>query len=323
MNYFPKLVDLHQDLLLHINRRDLFPDHWQTNFDMLLQTNTKIVVATAFPVPKQEQYLDRVTNQMIESDFREYRKKCEQSPYYSMITHADQVLFALERPEHTSLILHVEGLNAITDQDWEMLERWYDLGWRSLGIVWNLTNSLGGGTRDPKTGLTELGAKLIRWCEEKGMLVDFAHMNAQTFADAARIVRRPILVSHGNACTLCNSPRNYTDEQLKLAARTQGVVGVFFARTYITGTQTAEIMDVANHIDHLVTVMGIEHVALGTDFGGIISGHVHRLDSLEALPFLWEELVRRGYSSEEIERIAWRNASYILQKHLTPYAGNI
>lgn len=315
---FPRLVDLHQDLLLHINRRDLYPNHWQTDFDMLLRTNTKVVVATAFPVPADEKYLDRVTNDMIESDFNEYNTRCKESGKHTIIKTAEDFSSALTAENHAGIILHIEGLNAITDTDWEILERWYTLGWRSLGIVWNVTNSLGGGTKDPSTGLTPLGKKLIAWCEEKGMLVDFAHMNAPTFADAAACVRRPILVSHGNSCVLCKNPRNYTDEQLRLVAKTQGVVGVFFARTYVTGTPHAEISDIANHIDHLREIMGIDHVALGTDFGGIITGHVHQLDSLERLPLLWDELRARGYTEEDIEKVSWKNASRVIAQHLQP-----
>ncbi|MBI2473706.1 membrane dipeptidase [Candidatus Uhrbacteria bacterium] len=315
---FPPLVDLHQDLLLHINRRDLYPDHWQTDFDMLVRTNTKVVLATAFPVPENEEYLNPITNRMIEEDFRTYNSYCKTSTHHSIIRTSDDLRLALKKDASTGIILHIEGLNAMTDGDWDICERWFDLGWRSLGIVWNVTNSLGGGTKDPSTGLTDLGAKLITWCEKKGMIVDFAHMNAPTFAQAAKIVNRPLLVSHGNACALCENPRNYSDEQLRLIAQTNGVIGVFFARTYVTGTSVAEISDVANHIDHLVRVMGIDHVALGTDFGGIITGHVSQLDSLETLPLFWQELEKRGYTSDQIEKISWKNAARVLECHLTP-----
>ncbi|NQV90714.1 membrane dipeptidase [Candidatus Uhrbacteria bacterium] len=319
MLHLPKLIDLHQDLLLHINRRDLYPDHWQTNFEMLVASQVKVVVATAFPVPLDENFLDPITNMMIEADFQEYVSRCQKSSQYSLIRTSNELLPALNKEHHTSLILHIEGLNSFTDNDWEMLERWYDLGWRSLGIVWNLTNSLGGGTKDPKSGLTDLGAKLIRWCEDKGMIVDFAHMNRPTFEAASKIVRRPILISHGNACVICQNPRNYTDEQLKQVAATGGVVGVFLARTYVTGTDHASIQNVVEQINHFRQVMGIDHIAMGTDFGGIITGHVDQLDSIECLPRLWDALIKEGYSKEDLDAITWKNSLRVLQAHLKPY----
>jgi membrane dipeptidase len=290
---------------------------------MLKSTQTKITVATAFPVPDNEDYLNKVTNHMIESDFLKYQELCKQLSGWQLINSTKDIEDILLTPQKFGLLMHIEGLNAVTDSDWEMLNRWYGLGWRSLGIVWNVTNSLGGGTKDPVTSLTTLGAKLIEWCEAKGMLVDFAHMNAPTFAAAAKIVNRPILISHGNACALCQNPRNYTDDQLRQVAASNGVIGIFFARTYVTGTAQADISDVANHIDYIKNLIGIDHVALGTDFGGIITGHVNNLDSLDKLPGLWNELKIRGYTELELEKIAWKNAVRILKQHLTPYVRHI
>lgn len=324
MNISTGYIDLHQDLLLHVKRKDLFSEHIQTSFQMNRAFDARLVVATAFPVPENGNYLDVSTNTLIEQDLREYGTLCKAMPDFSMVFSAkDLEDIPLEKETSTRLLLHIEGLNAFTNQDWSMLAKWYDLGWRSLGIVWNITNSLGGGTKDMDTGLTKLGAEVIRWCEEKGIIVDFAHMNSRTFFDAANMVRRPILISHGNAYSLCPNPRNYTDEQLKLVTKSGGVVGVFMARTFVTGTEEASITDVIQHIDYMVQRMGIDCVAIGTDFGGIISGHVEGLASVSDMPNLWRALLRRGYSEEDLEKIAWKNAMRVLVEHLKPYARTI
>jgi len=310
------LIDLHQDLLLHIKHREFYPqEHWQTNFEKLSRANGRLVTATAFPVPPKENYFDSVTNELIESDLKEYNTYCIQDPRFFIVRGCEDVTKAVQNAESKDvcgILLHVEGLNVFENNDWTRLEHWYDIGWRSLGIVWNLTNGLGGGTKDPIQGLTRLGAEVIEWCQHKRMIIDFAHMNERTFFDVMKIVQGPIIVSHGNAYTLCSNQRNYTDEQLRCVAERDGVVGIFFAKTFLTGEQIATVTDVANHMDHFRKVMGIDHIAIGSDFGGIITGMVKGLDAIDRMPLLWQELEQRGYSFEMIEKIAWKNTTRVL-----------
>jgi membrane dipeptidase len=158
---------------------------------------------------------------------------------------------------------------------------------------------------------------MITWLQARNMIVDFAHMNRPTFWDAIKLVQGPIYVSHGNACAHCPSPRNLADDQLHAVAASGGVVGIFFANTYVVGRgKPGSVIDVARHIDHCVDIMGIEHIALGTDFGGIITGLVKGLESVACLPHLWEELSHRGYSNADMELIAWKNAARVLDKIL-------
>ncbi|MDP3985312.1 MAG: membrane dipeptidase, partial [bacterium] len=259
----PRIIDLHEDLLLHINHLDLWGGKKQTSYEQLRKNGVRITFATAFPFPPEENYFNPITNDLIEQDFKDYVKHCETNPEWQLIKNASDLQAVIDQKNKTAIIMHIEGLNIMRDvaEDWARLDRWHALGWRSLGIVWNLTNSLGGGTKDPVQGLTPLGKKMIEWLEKRRMVIDFAHMNAPTFKDASRLVKGPILVSHGNACTICQNPRNYTDEQLKRVAASNGVVGTFFAKTFLTGDRPAEINDVVEHITHLKKVMGIDHVA--------------------------------------------------------------
>lgn len=310
---FP-LIDLHQDLLAHIQNLEMFPFGTQADFSMLERTHTKIVVATAFPLPPEDNFFDPVTNELIEKDFAGYMEKTRIDPNWSIIQSAADIDTVLKTEGKHGLILHVEGLNVVDETSFDRLERWYQLGWRSLGIVWSLTNPLGGGTQDPTTGLSPLGRTMLAWLQERRMIVDFAHMNRPTFWDAIKIVKGPIVVSHGNACARCPSPRNYEDDQLQAVAERDGIVGVFLANTYVVGRgNPGKIRDAADHVDHLVDIMGIDHVAMGTDFGGIITGLLEGLETLEKLPAFWAELTRRGYSEDDLEKIAWKNAARTLK----------
>lgn len=312
MNSRP-VIDLHQDLLAHVNNLTDFPSGKQTDFEMLKTANVKIVVATAFPLPPQDNYFDPSTNDLIEADFRAYVRHTQIDPAWSLVRSAQDVRRILSTAQAYGIIMHVEGLNVISEADWPRLQAWYELGWRSLGIVWNLTNPLGGGTQDAVTGLTSLGSKMLAWLEARSMIIDFAHMNQPTFWQALEVVKGPIYVSHGNACARCPSPRNYTDEQLRAIAERDGVVGIFFANTYVVGRERlGTVRDIADHIEHCFGVMGTDHVALGSDFGGIITGLVKGMEALDCLPNLWLELSRRGYSDEDLERLAWKNAARVL-----------
>lgn len=309
------IIDLHQDLLTHINDRAYFGDHWQTDFDMIPRANVRVLVATAFPVPPHEDWFHPSANDLIEKDFATYRDRASRDERYLLISGFEDVQRAFDE-QRTGIIMHIEGLNVFngTTTDWQRLERWYDMGWRSVGIVWNVSNALGGGTNDPSRGLTLLGAQLLTWAQEKHMIVDCAHMNRATFSDAIKHIRHPLYISHGNCDACCASPRNYTDDQLRAVAASGGVVGCFFAKSYITGRESARatIADVCDHIDHMYNAMGENHIALGTDFGGIISGFVDELDRLDSLPRLWDALSARGYSDDRIEKIAWKNAYRVL-----------
>ena len=316
MKTFP-LIDLHQDLLPHLRSLDLFPEGKQTDFEMLKAADAKIVAATAFPLPPDGNVFHPVTNDLIEEDFRGYIRQTQMDPAWSIIRSAADVARVLREPNQHGLLLHIEGLNVIGDADWARLQSWVDLGWRSAALVWNVSNPLGGGTHDAETGLSDLGRKMIAWLQERRMVVDFAHMNRPTFWDALETVDGPIVISHGGVNARCPSARNYDDDQLFAVAKRHGVLGMFFANTFVAGRgKTGTVADVANHIDDLVKTMGVEHVALGTDFGGILSGLVQGLESLERLPNLWLALARRGYTDDDLERIAWKNAARVLTEIL-------
>lgn len=316
------IIDLHQDLLLYVKNKDLFPNDViaQTGFSENKRAGVRIVTATAFPHVADSEYLKPETNEIIEKELVGYREFVENNPTWKIIQDADDFKDSFSEENSRWLVLHVEGLNSFAgdSESWAMLERWYQIGLRSVGIVWNLTNSLGGGTLDPKQGLTPLGREVLGWLQRKNMIVDFAHMNEATFWDTADVVNGPIVISHGNARTICDDPRNYSDEQLRRVSVSGGIVGVFFSKKFLVTGRDATAVDVVRHINHLRDVMGIDHVALGTDFGGILSGFPGELKSVEQLTLLWNALSDAGYDDESIEKIAYKNALRVVSSLLKP-----
>lgn len=304
-----KIIDLHQDLLLHVTRPELFTNQDQTSFEMIKNNNLKIVVASAFPVPPEENFLDPISNQMIEDDLRTYGEYVTTHPEFIIIKNREDVARVMETNGLFGLLLHIEGLNVFDERHgWKLLEHWYEMGLRSIGPVWNITNPFGGGTKDEHQGLTTLGATLVSWTTERGVLLDFAHMNAKTFWDTTKLVKKPILVSHGNASALCPLPRNYTDEQLRTIGESGGVVGVFLAKKFLTDMEQANIDVVLKHIAYIESVAGKEALAIGSDFGGIVTaGFIDNLDSVTHLHELLSKI-----PNDKQELLAHKNAQRIL-----------
>ncbi|TCN25116.1 dipeptidase [Mesobacillus foraminis] len=205
-----------------------------------------------------------------------------------------------------------------------LLHQYYDLGIRALGFTWNYSNSLGEGANRvygdadrtaSQGGLTELGEKVAREMNKLGMIIDVSHLSENTFWDVIKVSKAPIMATHSGAYSLRNHQRNLTDDQLKALARNGGVVGIVFYPDFLTygyPDKLNYIKDYVDHIDHVVKTIGIDHVALGSDFdGGPLPADIQ--DSSE-LYKVTQELVRRGYSSQDIEKLLGKNTLRLLKE---------
>jgi membrane dipeptidase len=310
-----KIFDLHQDLMLHMTAREKYRQNLQTSWEMLEHSPIELVVATAFPDPVSGDQTDPSVVEMISEDIHRYNAFVNKnSEVWTLVREA-----ATLSDKRKKILIHIEGLNVFSgsDEDWKQLELWHENGLRSLGLWWNIGNKLGGGTNSPTEHLTSLGADVVSWIEKKSIVLDMAHAGRATFFDVALRSNRPLYVSHGNADALCPSVRNYTDEQLRLIAHSGGVIGVFFANTFTTGKEKkGSINDVVQHILYIKKLIGIEHIAFGSDFGGIVSGTLEGLDSVDDLDVLIQTLKKSGLNEQEIEAITYKNAERVLASHL-------
>lgn len=317
------VIDLHQDLRLYVERRDLYPKEVagtmpQTGFAELQSANVRVTFVTGFAVPPSGNFFDPVGMDMMEEDFKWYREYVATHPKWRIVTTLADVR-ACRRGEGHGLLLHIEGFNAFTgsDADWERLEEWNKLGLRSIGPAWNRTNPSTGGTEETEAGLTSVGRKLAEWIEASHMIFDAAHMSRPAFFELAGMTRRPIFVSHGNTDVVCPSLRNYTDEQLQAIAKSDGVIGVFCSGKYVAPPGVSLHRDtLIAHMEHIKKTIGVRHLALGTDFGGITTGLPEELSSIVQVPQLFIELEKRGWSSDDIDAVAFGNAERVIAAHL-------
>lgn len=151
-------------------------------------------------------------------------------------------------------------------------------------------------------GVSRFGEQVIKEMNRCGIMVDLSHAGEKSFYDALSISSKPIVCSHSNCKALCDVPRNLTDDQLRALAKHGGVAHITLYHGFLRNdSQEATVMDAIAHLEHVISVMGIEHVGLGTDFDG--DGGIRGLaDSSELINFTLH-LLRRRYSERDIARI--------------------
>jgi membrane dipeptidase len=217
-------------------------------------------------------------------------------------------------------ILHLEGAEAI-DSQLEALELWYAAGLRSLGPVWSRANAFGFGvpfvspsSPDTGPGLTAAGRTLAVRCAELGILVDASHLNEAGFWDLARLDVGPLVASHSAAHALCPASRNLTDSQLDAIGASDGLVGVVFACSFLrpdfADDADTPVSLIAEHARYIAARIGVEHVALGSDFDGATIPS--ELGGVEGMPKVLAALRAAGFDEREVEAIAWGNWRRVL-----------
>jgi microsomal dipeptidase-like Zn-dependent dipeptidase len=202
--------------------------------------------------------------------------------------------------------LGVEGAHAL-DGDLANLDRLYNAGVRMMAPTHFFDNDIGGSAHgEGKGGLTEKGREWVRRMEAKRMMIDLAHASSQTFADVIAMATRPIVVSHTGVRGTCNNRRNLSDDQLHAVARTGGVVGIGYWETGVCGTNAAAI---ARAIRYAAGIVGVDHVALGSDFDGAITAPF----DTTGLVLITDALLAAGFSESDIRKIMGENTLRLLR----------
>lgn len=205
-----------------------------------------------------------------------------------------------------AVLINIEGAEAIQDS-LALLRNYYRLGVRMMGLVWNHRNLVadGAGEEGSGGGLTRFGREVVKEMNRLGMVIDLAHITAPGFYQVLEVSEQPVLFTHGNCRALYDHPRNLTDEQIKTLAQRGGVMGISFVRNFMN-EETASLTTVADHIDHVVQLLGsADYVAYGSDLDGCDTPP--GLEDVTRLPDLTAELLRRGYTEEDMAKILGGN----------------
>lgn len=253
----------------------------------------------------------------------------------------------IHRSGRIASLIGVEGGHMI-EQSPAALRVFYELGGRYMTLThWDNVEWADSATDRPEhDGLTERGEKLVREMNRLGMFVDISHVSRATMRDVLRVTRAPVIFSHSNALGVTDHPRNAPDDVLRALAANGGVIHVNFIGAFVSPNNAAwaarrkaerkalqvrmdddaaidealkewdkanpeprgSVGVVADHIDHLVKVAGVDHVGIGADFFDDGSASMaNGLENVTRYPYLFAELLRRGYSDEDVMKIAGRN----------------
>jgi len=206
----------------------------------------------------------------------------------------------------------VEGAGVI-DCSLDGLVEAYRRGVRLVTMCWNADNRLCGAAFGSGSGLTEEGRRFAGACWDMGVAVDLSHASEQSFWDVLSIARRPVICTHSDAKTLCDHPRNLSDEQIHAMVANDGCVGLNLCTEFLGRSEDIEA--VVDHAEHFLALGAEKNLCLGTDFDGIEMPPAG-IEGVQDMPRLYEAMLRRGLAETTVQDIFCGNLRRYLKKAL-------
>ncbi|MEO0616082.1 MAG: dipeptidase [Pseudomonadota bacterium] len=256
------------------------------------------------------------------------------SPFERSMWHAQRLDAAAERSENLMTVRTVRDLEVLLEAradgvplvgglmaaeglhnlegDVDNLQRLFDAGYRMAGLTHFFDNRLAGSMHGiEKGGLTPFGRNIVTRMESLGMIVDLAHLSPAAVDEVLDMATRPVVVSHGGVKALCPNNRNLTDAQLRRIAKTDGIIGIGYWPGAVCGLEPARIAAAIRHVRDLV---GIDYVALGSDYDGTVEVAF----DTSRLALVTQALIDAGFSESEIRQVLGGNALRVFRKTLPP-----
>ncbi|MDP4083284.1 MAG: dipeptidase [Bacillota bacterium] len=304
-----KIIDLHCDALMKLrDARGLlrFADapELHTNKARLQQGNVMVQCFAIFidPEIKSDQKFQAAIEQI---DFFYQEVLGKNNEMKQIKNWAD---FTSLRDGEIGAMLTLEGVDTIGN-DLTKLQILYQLGVRSVGLTWNNANLAADGAGEPRGGgLTLFGKDIVQFNNEHKIMTDVSHLSEKGFWDVMDLANYPI-ASHSNSRSLCDHPRNLTDEQATAMFKKGGMIHVVYCPPFVKKDGNPTITDLIKHIDHFCSLGGVNQIGLGSDFDGI-STVIPDLEDASMGQNLINELLKhfheeqvRGFTSENFLRL--------------------
>lgn len=232
---------------------------------------------------------------------------------YISIARTPADLWTNKREGRKSIMLGIENGRAI-EGSLDNLRHFAQRGIVYMTLCHNGDNDICDSARGSQThnGVSDFGRKVISEMNRLGIMVDLSHAAESSFYDALELSETPIVCSHSSCRALCEHPRNLTDDQMRALAQKGGVMQVTLYNGFLVKEGQATIEDALRHLEHAISIMGIDHVGLGTDFDG--DGGICGLASSSELLQFTRQLLTRNYSEEDIQKIWGGNFLRVMQQ---------
>lgn len=273
------------------------PENVEGSFEMVGTSGVTIVSPTIGSVVAAESYESSISELARLTDIvNTYADRLMLIRSYADIEKA-------ERESKVGILGNFQNTTAV-GTDLSDLDLFYDLGIRQIQLTHNWRNWVGDGcTERTQAGLSYFGVDFVRRMNQLGMIVDVGHSGYQTTLDAIEVSAKPIVFSHTNCMALCKHPRNKTDDQIRALANKGGVMGISTFNWFVSDKARSTLEDLLDHFDHVINLVGADHVGIGSDFG--LPGYRGTEGDLK-----WRNHLRI-YSPQEQERLKVRWPPYI------------
>lgn len=309
-----KFIDLHCDTAARIfyENLDLKDSICKVDIEKLKNGNAMGQVFAFF--------IDQNTNSNPYDEFSKiYNKFIEEvkknSGEIEIVTNVDQLVNTNKQGKIGAFLSIEEG--EVIRGKIENLKKVYDMGIRILTVTWNYINKLGYPnclSQYQNKGLTTKGIEVIEKCEELGIIPDASHLSDAGFYDLVNICRKPFIVSHSNARTVTNHPRNLSDDMIKRLAQKGGVMGLNFCIDFLGKEKISSLKEIVSHAKYIKNVGGIDVLCLGSDFDGI-DNEVEIANASEFYK-LHDELKKNNFTEDEIEKVFYKNVLRVFNNTL-------
>lgn len=311
------VIDTHCDTI-HLFRRSehgsyKFGDHNKTGHLDLPRMEIGAIKVQFFAVfiePEHRTSALHLTLQLIEHYYQAL------SGFEKRITHVENY-YELEQvlaKGKIASVLAIEG-GEVIGSSLELLRMLHRLGVRSFGLTWNHRNQIADGVgEEAGAGLTRFGFEVVAELNKLGVIIDVAHLSESGFWDVLETSSVPVIVSHANAYAVCNHPRNLKDSQLKGLAENGGIISLSFYPKFI-GKESVKISNLVDHYVHIASLIGVEHLGVGSDFDGI-DETIEGLADVSQMSNLTEALLKRGFKEQDVKKILKENYLRLLHEVL-------
>lgn len=328
------IADLHADSLLWNRDLNKLANYGHVDIPRLIQGNVALqifTVVTKVPNPlKLEKNSDRTDNITLLAILQRWsiptwfslkeralyqakRLKSfatrSQDKFYLIQTKQDLSNYLSVRqtnPKITAGLLGIEGAQSLEGKI-ENVDRLFEAGFRLIGLAHFFDNEVSGSVHGiDRTGLTSFGREVIKRMDSLHIIIDLAHASPQTIDEVLTLTDRPVLVSHTGVKGTCDNPRNLSDRQIRQIAQHGGIIGIGFWKTAICGE---DAMPIARSIRYVADLVGVDRVALGSDFDGAV-----RLPfDVSNMSQITNALIAEKFTKAEIKKIMGLNVLHFLE----------